>query len=70
MATVDCVGINQFLVCPILSIERQTMTQNEFLRICLQHNVTPAVALENDAIREALLQRDDALVQRLLLEAL
>jgi hypothetical protein len=46
------------------------MTQNEFLRICLQHNVTPAVALENDAIREALLQRDDALVQRLLLEAL
>ena len=46
------------------------MTQNEFLRICLQHNVPPDVALENDAIREALLQRDDALVQRLLLEDL
>jgi len=46
------------------------MTQNQFLTLCLQHNVAPNVALENEAIVEALRERNDALVEQLITEQL
>ena len=46
------------------------MTQNQFLTLCLQHNVAPDVALENDDIAQALRERNDALVEQLITEQL
>lgn len=46
------------------------MTQNQFLTLCLEHNVLPNVALENEAIVEALRERNDALVEQLITEQL
>ena len=42
------------------------MTQNDFLTLCLEHNLTPELALENDDLLQALRQRDDAEVQRII----
>jgi hypothetical protein len=47
-----------------------TMTQNQFLTLCLEHNVLPEVALENDDICQALCERNDALVEQLITEQL
>lgn len=44
------------------------MTQTDFLTLCLEHNLSPDVALENDDLVQALKQRDDAEVQRILEE--
>lgn len=46
------------------------MTSSEFLTLCFEHNTTPELALENDAIVDALRARDDALVEKLMQEAL
>jgi len=46
------------------------MTQNQFLTLCLEHNVLPDVALENDDIAQALRERNDALVEQLITEQL
>ena len=46
------------------------MTQNQFLTLCLEHNVLPDVALENDDICQALRERNDALVEQLITEQL
>ena len=46
------------------------MTQNQFLNLCLQHNVAPDVALENEDIVQALRERNDALVEQLITEQL
>jgi hypothetical protein len=42
------------------------MTQNQFALLCSEHCISPDVALENDDIVEALKNRDDELVQQLL----
>lgn len=43
------------------------MTANEFVELCLQYGlIDPAIALEDDEIREALEQGDDNKVERLL----
>ena len=42
------------------------MTQTEFLTLCLQHNLTPELALENDEVVQALRERDDAEVCRII----
>ena len=42
------------------------MTQTEFLTLCLKHNLTPELALENDEVVQALRERDDAEVCRII----
>lgn len=44
------------------------MTRNEFVAACEAALIAPAVALESEAIREALAARDDSEVRRLLRE--
>lgn len=44
------------------------MTKNEFIEACVEHAVIPSVALENDAVQDALKRRDDEEVHRLLAE--
>lgn len=44
------------------------MTQNEFLSLCMRYTVPPELALENEALIEALAARDDAEVERILRE--
>lgn len=44
------------------------MSRNQFAALCAQHAIDPAVALENDALRAALLNRDNAEVERILAE--
>ena len=42
------------------------MTQNDFLTLCLEHNLTPNIALENDDLLQALRERNDAEVNRII----
>jgi len=42
------------------------MTQTDFLTLCLQHNLTPDIALENDELVQALRERDDVEVCRII----
>jgi len=42
------------------------MTQTEFLTLCLEHNLTPELALENDEVVQALRERNDAEVCRII----
>lgn len=42
------------------------MTQADFLTLCLEHNLTPDIALENDELVQALRERDDAEVCRII----
>jgi len=42
------------------------MTQIDFLTLCLQHNLTPELALENDELVQALREKDDVEVQRII----
>ncbi len=44
------------------------MTHDEFHALCLWHNLSTNLALENDDVRFALAERDDDEVRRLLLE--
>lgn len=44
------------------------MTQSNFIALCNEYYIEPSIALENDAIVEALQNRDDAEVERILLE--
>lgn len=44
------------------------MTQNQFAALCGQYGIDPAIALENDALCDALRQRDAAKVERILRE--
>ena len=46
----------------------KTMTQTNFYELCNQHCILPAIALENDALIEALKNKDDAEVNRILTE--
>lgn len=42
------------------------MTEMEFVALCDKYTIYPSIALENEAVKEALLRRDDALVERIL----
>jgi hypothetical protein len=42
------------------------MTQTEFITLCLEHNLQPELALENDELVQALRERDDATVNRII----
>ena len=42
------------------------MTVNEFLVLCEKLHIAPAIALENDKLREALRKRDDQRVRELI----
>jgi hypothetical protein len=42
------------------------MTQTDFLTLCLEHNLLPELALENDELVQALRERDDATVNRII----
>ena len=44
------------------------MTSTEFMALCELHTVNLWIALENEAVKEALLNRDDELVEKLLTE--
>ncbi len=44
------------------------MTQNKFLMLCEKYFIDVGVALENEALKEALLKRDDKLVEKILIE--
>jgi len=44
------------------------MTQSNFIALCSEYYIDPSLALENDGLVEALQNRDDAEVQRILLE--
>jgi len=42
------------------------MTRNEFAALCAEHLIDPAIALENEAIKQALLDKDgDAVIEAL-----
>ena len=51
-----------------LQNRRKEMTELEFLALCGEHLIDPLIALENEALEEALLRRDDKLVVRILQE--
>ena len=44
------------------------MTQSNFIALCNEYYIEPSIALENDDLVDALQNRDDAEVQRILLE--
>ena len=44
------------------------MTQSNFIALCNEYYLDPSLALENDDLVEALQNRNDAEVQRILLE--
>lgn len=44
------------------------MTKLEFIALCGEHGIEPSIALENDAIIEALQSKDDQKVVKLLTE--
>ena len=44
------------------------MTQHQFLALCLEHCITPEIALDNESIVQALKARDDVELARILLE--
>ena len=44
------------------------MTELEFMALCGEHLIEPSIALENEALKEALLWRDDELVEAILKE--
>lgn len=42
------------------------MTANQFAALCLEHDIEPAIALENEDLCEALRERDDDLVTHII----
>lgn len=44
------------------------MTEIEFVALCGKYLIYPGTALESEALKEALLRRDDELVEKILLE--
>ena len=45
-----------------------TMTRPQFIELCERFTVAPSVALESEELREALAQRNDSEVERILSE--
>ena len=48
--------------------EDNIMTEMEFVALCGKYTIYPGIALESEALKEALLRRDDELVEKILLE--
>jgi hypothetical protein len=44
------------------------MTQNQFNQLCAEHTIDPSIALENEALCEALQERNDPEVIRIINE--
>ena len=44
------------------------MTQSNFIALCNEYYINPSLALENDNLVDALQNKDDVEVQRILLE--
>ena len=44
------------------------MTELEFMALCGEHLIHPSIALENEALKEALLKHNDELVEAILQE--
>jgi hypothetical protein len=44
------------------------MTKPQFVELCERYTVAPAIALESEELREALAQRNDCEVERILSE--
>jgi hypothetical protein len=44
------------------------MTKNEFIAICLENSIEPNIALENDKLNNALCDRDDEKVEKIIKE--
>ena len=44
------------------------MTQNQFAALCEELTIDPAIALENENVVEALKEKDDEAVERILKE--
>ena len=44
------------------------MTETKFMALCGEHLIEPSIALENEALKEALLKRNDKLVEAILQE--
>ena len=44
------------------------MTRNEFLAICIANSVDPDIAIDNENLTNALRQRDDELVEKIIKE--
>ena len=51
-----------------LQNRRQEMTELEFMALCGEHLIAPPIALENEALKEPLLRRDEKLVLRIFQE--
>ena len=45
-----------------------TMTQNQFNALCNEHGIAPSIALENEELIEALRERNDEQVIRIITE--
>lgn len=55
------------MVFQIMSINRRIkMTQSQFIQECAKRTIEPSIALENDALCEALQERDDEAALRIL----
>jgi hypothetical protein len=44
------------------------MTKPQFIELCERYTVAPSITLESEELREALAQRDDSEVERILSE--
>lgn len=44
------------------------MTQSKFISLCNEHHVAPEIALENDDLVQALKDKNDTEVERILME--
>jgi hypothetical protein len=44
------------------------MTKHEFIAICLENSIDPNIALENDKLNNALCDRDDEKVEKIIKE--
>ncbi len=44
------------------------MTKHEFIAICLENSIDPSIALENDKLSNALCDRDDKKVKKIIKE--
>lgn len=42
------------------------MKRSEFMQLCAENTIEPAIALENQAVREALAERNDKRVKELI----
>ena len=49
-------------------VKGNKMTKHEFIAICLENSIEPNIALENDKLNNALCDRDDEKVEKIIKE--